>query len=431
MTQVFLSHSTLDAEFVDRLVADLRKAKIVVWKAPDSILKGEAWVAAIERGLATSSHFVLVKSPNAVASNWVNFESQIAVAQYNNNKMLVIPIDYVRCDNAPLMWSAFQDINMRDDYHGGLLELIGRLQDEQPKNPPMPVPPETTIINVNISGDVSGLVNVAGRDVQIQQQGADAGRPAPPVEIKSSDPLAGLFLPPNLSDIFPQPWGWCRVPTGEVTLENNAGTFSIDHFFYMAKYPVTYAQYQVFIDAPDGFYNDQWWQELAINTKHRIHRGEQQWKIDNHPRENVSWFEAVAFTRWLSNKTGANIRLPMEWEWQWAAQGVDQRIYPWGNDFDLNLCNIRQSDFGQTTPVTQYLSGSSPFNVLDMSGNVSEWCENIEPLMHSDARDLRVHRGGSWYFNKNVARIAQREWAHVGTRIDYIGFRIACFPPSP
>lgn len=181
MTQVFLSHSTLDGEFVDQLVADLRLAGIIVWKAPDSILPGEEWVRAIQRGLATSSHFVLVKSPNAVASAWVNFEFETALRQYHKQKMHIIPVFFEPCDE-PLFWEGFHHVNVRDNYKRGLLQLIERLRDEQPDDPPPPALPETTIINVNIRGDVLGVVNVAGRDVL--HHGPDAGRPVAPNAIK-------------------------------------------------------------------------------------------------------------------------------------------------------------------------------------------------------------------------------------------------------
>lgn len=188
MTQVFLSHSTLDVEFVDQLAADLRDAGIVVWKAPDSILPGEEWIKAIQRGLATSSHFVLVKSPNAADSEWVNFEFEAALRQYHKKKMQIIPVLYQPCDE-PLFWEGFQHVDLREQYMRSLLELIRRLSHERPKNPPIPAPPNSTMINLNIAGDVSGVLNVAGRDVL--HSGPDAGRPeAPPIDSTRAPEIA-------------------------------------------------------------------------------------------------------------------------------------------------------------------------------------------------------------------------------------------------
>src|SRR5688572_9998318 len=120
VTQVFLSHSTLDAEFVDQLAADLRAAEIVVWKSPDSILPGEEWVDAIQRGLTTSSHLILVKSPNAVKSKWVRFEFNVALARHHDDRMAIIPIHHEPCDPPPF-WTAFQHVNLQDNYTRGMM----------------------------------------------------------------------------------------------------------------------------------------------------------------------------------------------------------------------------------------------------------------------------------------------------------------------
>jgi formylglycine-generating enzyme required for sulfatase activity len=64
------------------------------------------------------------------------------------------------------------------------------------------------------------------------------------------------------------------------------------------------------------------------------------WQEANSPRETVSWFEAMAFCRWLSQRTGSKIRLPTEWEWQQAATGGDStREYPWPGEWDASRCN--------------------------------------------------------------------------------------------
>lgn len=126
---------------------------------------------------------------------------------------------------------------------------------------------------------------------------------------------------PNISEIeiLPPPFEWIDIPAGQVTLEHDRGTFDV-FAFTIAKYPITYAQFQVFIDAPDGFYNSQWRKGLVAPRKFPK---EQEWKIADHPRERVSWYDAIAFCRWLSHKTGLNITLPTEQQWQRAAQGDD------------------------------------------------------------------------------------------------------------
>jgi formylglycine-generating enzyme required for sulfatase activity len=117
------------------------------------------------------------------------------------------------------------------------------------------------------------------------------------------------------------------VPEGEITLEDNAGTFIVQPF-EISKYPVTWVQYRSFLQATDGYRNTHWWQGFAERYERP---GEQYHQQDNQPAENVSWYDAVAFCRWLSTRLGYEVRLPTEWEWQQAATGGNPASeYPWG-----------------------------------------------------------------------------------------------------
>ena len=137
------------------------------------------------------------------------------------------------------------------------------------------------------------------------------------------DPRPGVGLN---SDGLPE-FVWLPVPGGEITLEDNAGTFTVQPFA-ISKYPVTWAQYRSFLEAKDGYRKKRWWRGLA---ERQAQPGEQYRQQDNHPAENVSWYDAVAFCRWLSARLGYEVRLPTEWEWQQAATGGDPaREYPWG-----------------------------------------------------------------------------------------------------
>ena len=143
--------------------------------------------------------------------------------------------------------------------------------------------------------------------------------------------------------------------------------------FQMSKYPITYAQYEAFIHAADGYFNPAWWQRADPHRE----PAEQRWPIPDHPREHVNWYEAVAFCRWLSHRLGRTIRLPTEQQWQRAAEGDAGRAYPWGERYDdTSLANTRERALGHTTPVTQFAKGVSQFGVFDMGGNVWEWCLN-------------------------------------------------------
>ncbi len=153
--------------------------------------------------------------------------------------------------------------------------------------------------------------------------------------------------------------------------------------YKISRYPITYAQFQAFVDAPDGFRDPRWWEGLAADEDHRRAPDEQRFKYANHPREDVSWYDAVAFCRWLSDKLGESVSLPTEQEWEKAARGRDGREYPWGNGYLAGYANINETMgdagptyLGMTSAVGAYPQGASPYGVMDMSGNVWEWCLN-------------------------------------------------------
>ena len=133
---------------------------------------------------------------------------------------------------------------------------------------------------------------------------------------------------------------WVKIPPDEVILENNAGTFKVEPF-YLARYPVTHAQFQCFIDDPEGYANARWWAELDAEPGTPVMP---RWSEANHPRETVSWFEAMAFCAWLSERLGYAIQLPTEWQWQQAAcSGQADFNYPWGPDYQTGYANINET----------------------------------------------------------------------------------------
>ena len=241
---------------------------------------------------------------------------------------------------------------------------------------------------------------------------------------KIGDPRRGVRLLPNgLPDIV-----WCEVPGGTVTLEKVEGTFTVEPFC-IAKYPITYAQYRAFLLHPGGYGNKRWWKDL----KHERTPGEQYRPIGNCPAENVSWYDAMAYCRWLSARLGQDVRLPTEWQWQQAATGGrPDYTYPWGTDWVEGCANTYESHLSRTTAVGMYPRGASVQNVRDLAGNVWEWCLN----KHDQPRDgdlgsdaPRVVRGGSWDFNRVNARCAYRSHGHPVYRGGDIGFRVVRVSP--
>ena len=209
----------------------------------------------------------------------------------------------------------------------------------------------------------------------------------------------------------------------------------IKHTYRLARYPITCAQFDCFVTAPDVA-DDRWWaglpeKERQINTPNFP-------PYTNSARETVSWYQAVAFCRWLSDKLGYRVELPHEYEWEVAARWPDNRFYPWGNQFDPANANISVGDrVGQTTAVGIYPSGKNPtLDLYDLSGNVWEWCRNKYDNPKDDQIDEsgvgRVVRGGSWGSLQNLARAAYRNHTRPSGRSLNDGFRLVVVrrPPS-
>ncbi|MGB7990852.1 MAG: formylglycine-generating enzyme family protein, partial [Candidatus Methylophosphatis roskildensis] len=205
--------------------------------------------------------------------------------------------------------------------------------------------------------------------------------------------------------------------------------------FHLARYPVTNAQFQAFIDA-GGYREDAWWTGLAQRFDAPA---QPDWDEPNAPRETVSWYEAVAFCHWLGDRLGYPISLPTEQLWERAARGTQGFEYPWGEGYRGGYANCNETwdetgayDVGRTTAVGIYPQAGSPEGVLDLAGNVWEWCLNEygSPKNTSLLGDVsRVLRGGSWLDVPRYCRAASRYYYAPDYRSRYIGFRVCCSSP--
>ena len=127
--QIFISHAHQDAQFVYRLAGDLEKHSWRVWTTPNSSRPGEKWAEATDRGLAESGVFVLVVTPAAVKSQWLQDETRVAVELQHRGVLKFITLAVEQCD-APLLGNIYRRIPFCDSYEDGLKALLAEL--EQP-----------------------------------------------------------------------------------------------------------------------------------------------------------------------------------------------------------------------------------------------------------------------------------------------------------
>jgi iron(II)-dependent oxidoreductase len=153
--------------------------------------------------------------------------------------------------------------------------------------------------------------------------------------------------------------------------------------FYIDKYPVTNAEFKKFLDSTHYHPKDD------LNFLRDWKDGSYPKGWENRPVTWVSQEDTRAFASW------AGKRLPHEWEWQYAAQGTDGRPYPWGNEWDDSAVPAEDKSRSMRGPdaVDAHPKGASPFDVMDMVGNVWQWTEEF---VDEHTRG-GIIRGGSYY----------------------------------
>ena len=169
----------------------------------------------------------------------------------------------------------------------------------------------------------------------------------------------------------------------------------------------------------------------------------------NRPVTNVTWFEAQAFTKWLTKKIQVNVQLPNEVQWEKAARGCDARIYPWGNDPKEFDANIKEANLHYLTPVGTFNTRSYWEEECpnEMVGNIWEWCstsfdidnskgktktfkypynydDGREDIISVDEKCNKVTRGGYFRYDALLSRCSFRGRDNPHERLDRQGFRI-------
>lgn len=255
------------------------------------------------------------------------------------------------------------------------------------------------------------------------------------------DPRPGVGLRPDgLPDI-----AWCEVPAGPFLMgDEQEPNETITQPYRISRYPVTNAQFAAFLVA-GGYAEQRYWQEAQKagvwqggEVKDRLDDQPREapydygepFSLPNHPVVGVTWHEALAFCRWLTEQlreagdldTGAEIALPNEPQWEKAVRGTDGRVYPWGDEADPDRANYDGTGIGTTSAVGGFPGGTSPYGVEDLSGNVWEWTASEDEWGHP------VLRGGSFFDVGSYVRCAFRYWDPPHGRYGDLGFRVVASP---
>lgn len=231
-----------------------------------------------------------------------------------------------------------------------------------------------------------------------------------------------LLITPIYPPRFANPQIPYEMPQHEVCLTSG---------YWIDRYEVTNADYAAFIEA-GGYAEPEYWSEEGWTWRRLVNRNQPancpHADLADHPRACVTWYEAQAYANWR----GAS--LPTEAQWEFAARGEENFIFPWGNEWDSTLANLVGAR--GTVPVGGYPEGASWVGALDMSGNVMEWTADwaSETYYAESERDdpqgaetgrTKVQRGGWWGAQPFVGRTTFRltvdppnyQDHHIGIRL--------------
>ncbi len=297
----------------------------------------------------------------------------------------------------------------------------------------------------------------------------DDGRVPPPPRARvgatlarMGDPRPGV-VPQTVDDLAQMPF--CFVPKGTFWLgEQPAAEMDLPYDYWLARYPVTVGQYRLFLQ--QSSHSFQGYHDYLVNDPL------------NSPARGLTWHDALAFCRWLDElwrdklPTGCRITLPSEVEWEKAARGgllvpvpgathvrtildadfqpaagglalvenpLPQRRYPWGDEFDANKANTKESGIGGPSAVGAFPGGETPYGCLEMSGNVWEWTrshwqaypyqlDGKREDLRADNNVPRVLRGGAYGWEASAARCPLRLWLVPDGEFGHSGFRLALSP---
>jgi formylglycine-generating enzyme required for sulfatase activity len=448
MSFIFISYSHRDSAYVQRLAASIAASGLEAW-IDERIDYGSNWPRVIQEQIDRCGAFVVVMTPDAFASKWVQNELAYAGDQdkpifplllEGRRWLAVAALQVVEVTGGALPPARFYDrltktlsggISRKsltpeqatELRRGGLLDRLDlnrqQLQylEEQKAAFGLYTPP---YIEIGIKKAQAEIERIEQELAFLEEPEAQAPEPPPkqpeptPAQVKELKPSPAQVKQPAPTPPQKQPapdiltiatpihMELMHIPEGEFTM----GTRPEDIPDLVKRY-----------GGAEDYYKDEtpqhpvWVAEFYIgkfpvtNTQYAEYvkaakaKAPEHWKNGvipsgkaDHPVVNVTWHDSMAFCRWLSQASGQLVRLPNEFEWKKPARGTDGRIFPWGNDDPTaEVCNFSGSRIGDTTPVDRYPKGINPSHgVWDMAGNVWEWTGSVYapyPYKAGDARD--------------------------------------------
>ena len=464
MAKVFVSYSRRDIEFAKRLTAELQKSDLDFWIDWEGIPPTVDWWKEIEKGIEETDAFLFLISPDSAKSKVCGQELDVAVK--NGKRLIPIVVREIAWEDTPPHLGHLNYIFFResDNFNSAVQKLLSaihtdfewaqihrRLQVKALEWERNDHESSFLLHGKELQEIESQLIDNTAKEphpTALQSRYVFESRKTADKQLRSSRirlvTISGVgivlvviialaqigifnrfvYRPVDMENY------WVTIPAGEFRMGNENGNNLYEspiHAVYLdtyqiGKHEVTNRQYNQCVKAGTC---------SAPNNKiFSI----QEYKL--HPVVNVSWNDANTYCEWIGG------RLPTEAEWEKAARGTDERIYPWGNSIDCSFANYFDSTnrhepcVGNTTPVGSYEKGMSPYGVYDMTGNVLEWVNDWSSDTYyrsspstnpsgPESGNKRVLRGGPYLTGELGVTVTVRYSDVPASSSEEVGFRCA------
>lgn len=381
-SHVFISYSRKDHDVLHRVKQSLDAAGIPNWTDEHIEPGTRSWRRAIEKAIREAGCLVCILSPDAVESYWVEQELVFAENLHKPIQLLLARGDETNA--VPFGYGTYQWIDLRTNYEEGIRRLLPVLR-------PIfgPAQPDRILTLEEAPVDY--------RQIKAVTRNADWT----PI-IRVINGIEMCLVPP----------GCFMMGSEEIADAQPVHQCCFDKPFWIGRYPVTNAQYIQAVEA--GV------------CKVSRYADDARFNQPQQPVAGVTWYESWKFAEWME------MRLLTEMEWEYAARGPENWLWPWENEFVAENLVYQENSTGQTAIVGSRPGGASWVGALDLSGNVREWCQTkwresySEPENNDPQGDEeRVLRGGSWNLNLLFAHCAFRDSRNPDLGYNAFGFRVA------
>jgi formylglycine-generating enzyme required for sulfatase activity len=398
--RVFLCHSSADKPAVRELYQKLRNEPwIQPWLDEEELYPGQDWETEIEKAVESSDVVLVCLSNGSINKRgYVQKELRFALdvaLEMPDETIFIVPLRLEECTPP----RSLRDWQYADYFEGQRERAFQRL-----------------LVSLERRVDALGLI------FEMSAIKEEKLLIEPPKTKESGMPTADWIAKNKIT--LSNGMEFMCIPAGEFIMGSDDGDddekplhkVDLSYDYWIGRFPITYDYYGEYekvlgVKFPVEF-------SFYERTEPVVCRKVPEHKIEKYCKWlNEQFREEIPF--------GYTFRLPTEAEWEKAARGVDGRVYPWGNAFDNNKCNVKETGNRHITPVNRYSpGGDSPYGCADMIGNVMEFTSNsfqvypFNPRFDKNHFACEVRRGGCYQHDSFHARCSSRTYFNYKGEID-------------